>query len=419
MRFDNLAVGTSYTVVLGYDVTHSGAHAIDYLGSWNTLNISNRTTNTVATRAGINPCSGVAGCVLGSPSSTAPITLDNIAVTNQTNPYTSGSIYQPSNQVFTIWGATGLTFAYESIDGNVATDSQVERRIRVTFTPTVSNPVLAWSGHIAYGGDWGAGNSAGGISGSPYHMRFIGLCVTTTPPAPVGGCTTGGNQDRSLSADAVIISGIVNITKVVNTVGGGTSANTAFPFTASTTFGDTSFSLIDDDAGPGFDTVQSQAITTFGVGNEIVVNEENSFGWTLSDITCTTNIASSASTVIRVQPAANAGTATITMNPGGIATCVFTNTQSTITAAPASVTGQVLTASGVPLRGINITLIDATTGVIRTTTTSSFGFYSFDNLPVDDFYQMMVTSKKYRFQNPVVTFTLTEDLAGVNFIGTN
>ena len=200
IRFSNLTVGTNYTVVLGYDATHSGAHAIDYLGSFNTLTISNRATNTATVRAGIDPCSGVAGCVLASPTSTAPITLDNVAVVNQTNPFTNGPIYQPSNQQFTFWGGSGVTFAYESIDGNVATDSQVERRVRLTFTATVSNPVLAWSGHVAFDGDWGCWLSAGGISGSPYHMRLVGLCVTTNPPAPVGGCTDGGHQDRSASA---------------------------------------------------------------------------------------------------------------------------------------------------------------------------------------------------------------------------
>ena len=83
MRFSNLTVGTSYTVSIGYDVTHSGAHAIDYLGTYNTLTISNRISNTRTVRAGVDPCTDVAGCVLGSPTSTAPITLDNVAVTDR------------------------------------------------------------------------------------------------------------------------------------------------------------------------------------------------------------------------------------------------------------------------------------------------------------------------------------------------
>lgn len=410
MTFDSLTVGTNYTVVLGYDNTHSGKHALDYLGTFNTLTISNRATNTAALRAGVDPCSGVAGCVLASPTSTAPITLDNVAVTNQTNPFTNGPIYQPSNQQFTMWGGTGLTFAYESIDGNVAVDSQVERRIRVTFTATVSNPVLAWSGHIAYGGDWGAGNSAGGISGSPYHMRLIGLCVTTTPPAPVGGCTTGGNQDRSLSADAVIIAGIINIVKVVNTVDGSGSANTAFGFTASTGFGSTSFSLIDDNAGPGVDTKQSQAITSFGAANAITVSENSISGWTLADITCQTNVASSATTSLASR------NAVITTNAGGVTTCTFTNSQLQVTAAPVAIAGRTLTASGLPIRGVTVVLTDASTGETRYALTNQFGVYVFDNVMTDDFYVISISSKRYSFTPSTRSFSLTDNLADQDFV---
>ncbi|MCV4770583.1 hypothetical protein OFC10_31560, partial [Escherichia coli] len=79
--------------------------------------------------------------------------------------------------VFSLWGGTITGVTYEPY-GNGD-----ERRITVTFTSTVANPVLAWGGHIAWGGDWGIGNSAGGINGSPYHMRLISFDGS------------GGNQD--------------------------------------------------------------------------------------------------------------------------------------------------------------------------------------------------------------------------------
>jgi hypothetical protein len=407
MRFSNLTVGTKYTVIIGYDVTHSGAHAIDYLGTYNTLTISNRATNTATLRTGVDPCSGVSGCS-GAPTSTAPITQDSVAVTSQIDPYTNAPIYQPSNQQFSIWGATGLTFDYNAIDGNVATDAQVERRVILTFTATVSNPVLAWSGHVAYGGDWGAGNSAGGISGSPYHMRLIGLCT-----GMVSVCTDGGNQDRSLSADAVIISGIINIVKVVNTVDGSGNANTAFPFTASSGFGTTSFSLIDDNAGPGVDTIQSAAITSFGAASAVTVTEGTTNGWTLASIGCTTNVASSATTTLASR------NAVITTNAGGVTTCTFTNSQLTITAAPATITGQVMSSDGSALAGITLRLTDITTGEVKTATTTSFGYYTFDNLTVQDFYQLTITSKRYRFSSPSRTFTLSTDVTGMDFFCTS
>src|SRR6185436_8118677 len=73
---------------------------------------------------------------------------------------------------------------------------------------------LAWGGHIATRVSWGAGSSAVAISGSPYHTRLLDLDGS------------GGNQDRSLSADAVIFPGFIHIVK--NTTGG----NATFGFTA-------------------------------------------------------------------------------------------------------------------------------------------------------------------------------------------
>ena len=60
------------------------------------------------------------------------------------------------------------------------------------FTASLANPVLAWGGHVSTRKDWGPDNLAVAIPGSPYHTRLVGLDGT------------GGNQDLSLSADAVI-----------------------------------------------------------------------------------------------------------------------------------------------------------------------------------------------------------------------
>src|SRR4029079_16418269 len=73
--------------------------------------------------------------------------------------------------------------------------------ITITFTASVANPVLAWGGHMATRADWGATNAATAIPGSPYHMRLLDLDGS------------GGNQDRSLSADAVIFPGSITIVK--------------------------------------------------------------------------------------------------------------------------------------------------------------------------------------------------------------
>ena len=104
------------------------------------------------------------------------------------------------------------------------------RRLTITFTATQSNPVLAWGGHIATRVDWGFGNSAASIAGSPFHTRLIDLDGS------------GGNQDRSLSAAAVIFPATITIVKDAIP-----DAATAFPFTATgPEMTPTSFTLVDD-----------------------------------------------------------------------------------------------------------------------------------------------------------------------------
>ena len=76
--------------------------------------------------------------------------------------------------------------------------------LTITFTSTVTNPVMAWGGHIGTRLDWGLANSAINISGSPYHMRLEDIN---------GG---GGNQDRSLSASAVFFPISLTIVKETN-----------------------------------------------------------------------------------------------------------------------------------------------------------------------------------------------------------
>src|SRR5687767_10650073 len=187
MLFTGLSAGTN-VVVIGYDRIHSGVNAIDYLGDFN------------KTETDANPCSGVTG--VNYTCNTAVITDYELA---PIEPLLASHV-PPIPQIpggFTFWGATFNT-APVFVPCGTSNDTLV-RCVRIEFTPNtgVTNPVLAWGGHIAWRGEWGAGQSAGGISGSPYHMRLIELNGS------------GGNQDRSLSAEAVSGPGSLRIIKTV------------------------------------------------------------------------------------------------------------------------------------------------------------------------------------------------------------
>jgi hypothetical protein len=219
MRFDNLSLA-SHTVVIEWDTTKSGKHALDYLTSFD------RTVTTA------NPLLGVSG--VSGPPSTFPIPAD---------PQVTGAAVTPVGGNFKMYGAAITSVSAYSYPDGTGFAGDKSARIAVTFTPTTVNPVLAWAGHVSSRADWGANNSAVAISGSPYHMRLINLDGS------------GGNQDRSLSADAVIFPGSLTVVKDATPNG-----STSFAFTGSPA-PLTNFSLVDD--GTSANTKTFGSITAF------------------------------------------------------------------------------------------------------------------------------------------------------------
>ena len=83
------------------------------------------------------------------------------------------------------------------------------------------------------------------------------------------------------------------------------------------------------------------------------------------------------------------------------------------TAANVSVSGRVLTANDIGLRNAYVVLTDSQ-GVTRTALSSSFGYYSFDNVQVGETYLIGVSSKRYQFATHVVS--VSDNLTGVDLI---
>ena len=381
MKFTGLTPGP-YTVVIGYDILKSGKHAIDYLGTYN------------ATETTANPCAGLADCT-GTPM-TWPIPEDTLTVTSNINPNTGLPIVQHAGE-FTMWGGTITDAQYLTYAGGE------ERLIKVTFNATITDPVLAWGGHIAWIGDWGAGNSAVAVSGSPYHMRLKGLCPDT--PAT---CTTGGNQDRSLDNDAVVPSGVINIRKEVFTINSPNAAFTTFNFTASANFGTTAFGLIDDNDGPGVDTQQSAPITSFGPTVPVTVTEASTNGWTLLNVNCVEDVTQD-STKNSALP-----TATIIVQQGETITCTYQNSQLASTAAPATISGQIRSARGY-VYNATVSVTNLTTGEVRYTRSNMFGYYQMTSLQTGQLYVVCVSAKGYTFTPDQIVVNLTEDFVHANF----
>jgi uncharacterized repeat protein (TIGR01451 family) len=317
MRFSNLTTsgaGASYTLVIEWDTTKSGKHAIDYLTTWD------------RTVAGSNPCLGVSGTFCDGLKASASVGA--IPKDPQVDPGTPSGTGALGGQLagnFYLWGGTitavgfNPTPLYQYANGaGFAGDKSA--RIAITFTATKANPVLAWGGHIATRLDWGQNLSAVSISGSPFHMRLVSLNGS------------GGNQDRSLSNDAVTFPGSITIIKDADPEGA-----TSFSFTGSPTpLGN--FSLVDNGTATDRTTF---AITDAANFKSYTVTENSPAGWDLLGIVCGITSPNGGS-------ASGAGsTATIDLKEGENATCTFSNRrQNPVIHVVKTSTTTVITAAG-------------------------------------------------------------------------
>lgn len=197
-----LTVGTPVTLVIGYDTKDGGKNALDYLTHFQRLDPHAVTFSHTAEI--INPTLGISGLSATTDqiliTAPASMVLPNNVPSGSSQPLTSYNALPEAQKKMTIFGGTFTAGSFQYVQQESVTLDHAETRIRVTFTPASSTVVIAWGGHIASRLDWGetdgVPNSAGGINGSPYHMRLIEYKIGTTT-------VSLGNQDRSLKASAV------------------------------------------------------------------------------------------------------------------------------------------------------------------------------------------------------------------------
>lgn len=300
LRFDSLSTGaTLHTVTIEWDTTKSSKHALDYVTTWDR---SVPSTTTID-----NPCQGVSGCTLGSPSDTEAIPLDPQVTAGAATPQIPG--------VFTLWGGNitrvgvpptySTPYAYASGSGFTGDKSA---KITIEFTATVANPVLAWGGHISTRIDWGPLGSAVSIPGSPYHTRLVDLDGS------------GGNQDRSLSAAAVTFLGSITINKACSS----SDATASFGYTASPSpLGNFNLGCGGIKAFTGINVFQKYDITESSL----------QAGWALTPLTagsCSVTSPNSGS----VSTINSATGVEIDMKEGENWSCTFTNNAPTQTPTP-------------------------------------------------------------------------------------
>ena len=199
----------------------------------------------------------------------------------------------------------------------------------------------------------------------------------------------------------------ITIRKVTKTSSGSSSSVTSFPY-AATNLASSSFALLSDQQFDDSNVAPNSSQTP------VAVTEQQVLGWALKSIDCVdtvTGLPTGQSTTNLTTRSAN-----IVVGSGQWVTCSFTSEPLIPTAALATVTGRVLTDQGRGIRGITMSLVDANTGITTYATTNSFGYFIFQDLQVADYYILTAVSKRYNIPNPTRSFTLTSDLAGLDFV---
>ncbi len=119
--------------------------------------------------------------------------------------------------------------------------------------------------------------------------------------------------------------------------------------------------------------------------------------------------------VLETNLSTGAHTITLTTRDSGALTSTATIICNAVsTASSATVSGRVLTSDGRGLRNATVLITDSN-GLTRSSTTSSFGLYSFDNVATGQQYTVRVQSRIYRFASR--TLTINDNVVNLDFVG--
>src|SRR3989344_2649408 len=204
LAIDDLATG-DHTAIIKYGTTKGGKNAYDFL-----------TDDTFSEN-------WVTDADICDPS------LDNLASCSSLTPNVSGLIPSDSNasgydtarsdRHFKIrngtWVGTGILSGPTLVSGSYAGDSDTAITVQFNVDSTTCADVhsnkcevlITWGAHVSTQTDWGAGNSAVSISGSPYHVQIADVD---------GDSISGGGRDNQMQANAVILPNTITIHKATS-----------------------------------------------------------------------------------------------------------------------------------------------------------------------------------------------------------
>ncbi|MGH9948736.1 MAG: carboxypeptidase-like regulatory domain-containing protein [Pyrinomonadaceae bacterium] len=210
----------------------------------------------------------------------------------------------------------------------------------------------------------------------------------------------------------------VTIIKEAFPFGGSGASTQSFAFSSTNLPSPSNFALVDNNAQPADRRIVTDLykFAKLGSGNWITVTESLLVGWSLGDIECTDKETVDNQTQYPNVIDLTNRKVTIKLEEGEHVTCTFRNAQLQPSAATASITGRIRSASGRGIGGVSVSLTNPITGAAWYTSTTSFGYYRFDGLEVAEVFVIFAAHKRYTFNPNLITVQLNDDVAGQDFI---
>lgn len=251
--------------------------------------------------------------------------------------------------------------------------------------------------------------------GSPNKLLYTWLSGGPTPtptptptPIPTPTATPTPTPTATPTPTPTPSNGRLRIRKQALTATGGTSSTTVFPY-AATNISTPNFALISNQefADPNVP----------GTGQVVSVTEATVEGWQLTSVACVEVSVDGSPNILNTTVDLANHRANIIVEGGESVTCTFTSEELAPTAGDANVGGRIVDRRGRGVRGVSLSLFDANTGETKYATTNSFGYYSFTELDVLDFYVLTAfDTRRYTILNNVRSFSLRDDLVNVDFL---
>jgi hypothetical protein len=244
--------------------------------------------------------------------------------------------------------------------------------------------------------------------GSPNRLLYSWLSAGPGPtPTPTPSATPTPAGSPTPTPSPTPSNGRITIKKRVNNTNGGTSSTTSFPY-ATTNIPTPSFSLTSNEEFIDGSVPEN--------GQLVAITEASVDGWQLVSVDCVETAGATPNIPNTTVDLAN-HRANIMVESGESVVCTFTSQELAPTAGEATVTGRVVDTRGRSVRGISLTLFNAMTGEVKNATTNTFGYYSFTQLDVSQFYVVTaLNNRRYTILDNERSFTLHDDLANVDFI---